>query len=397
MPTLWSEIKFLWKNQFGLDTRPDIPKELTQEDFIQIERAQYRSNTQRIIAFSCFIILLELLNILFVSYTDFHAQYRSEYLFGSWFLLIVMAIYLLLIQIYALRPMEISKRKLLCRSYWAFYMTGVLYICYWDIIEQRAFTNYILLMVVLAIIPLFSKIETFVFIGAGLVAECALWFAAGTIDNGHWTFSLLIAVLGMFISRILHSSFVSVNIAHRQLKRLAETDPLTNLLNRRGFEKKLRHVWPQSVRGESSVMVAVIDIDFFKKFNDKFGHLAGDQCLVKIAQAIALDFKRGTDIVSRFGGEEFIIFAADLSKEKIAEFMRRIVERVENLRIAAGDTTVSPYVTVSIGAISSKLSPRVSFEHLYDWADQELIKAKRSGKNMIYLNGNLVKKVSAPS
>jgi diguanylate cyclase (GGDEF)-like protein len=130
-------------------------------------------------------------------------------------------------------------------------------------------------------------------------------------------------------------------------------------------------------------MVAVVDIDYFKCINDKFGHVAGDKCLTKIAQTIGTDLKRTTDIVSRFGGEEFVIFATKITDEKIIEFMNEIFSRVEGLCIPAGDTSVSPYVTVSIGAVSALADTNLSFEKLYEQADKELLKAKAGGKNML--------------
>lgn len=385
MRILINEIKSLWKNQFALNTPKEISDNLTKDDYIKIEEARCKSNIQRMISMCFVIIIIQTVNLLSAIYTDFHNGFKMEFSVASGLLLLICLLYLIIIKCFHEKAKNITIGKIIYRSFWGFYVIGSLVFCYFDLIERGALTNYVLLMTILSVIPLLNWKEMLSLSGTGLITQCMMVYSAGE----YFQLCITVAILAFVVSHMLYTSFVTVHITHKQLENMAETDSLTNLFNRRGFDKRLSYFWKQSLRNHSKVTVAMIDIDFFKNFNDKFGHAAGDQCLIEIAKSIAKDIKRETDLVARYGGEEFIVFSTDLTDEKTIEFMNRITARVEGLQIAAGHTSVSPYVTVSIGAVSAQAAYTLSFDQLYRQADQELANAKHCGKNAFSFNGTI--------
>lgn len=400
MKTLFNEIKALWENQFMLSTPRGINtnKGFSEEDYADVEAARCKNNVRKIILLAFILLIIEIINTAFLlNYSTIHSAFRMAYLAASGFLSTLCILYLIIIARGVAKSENPKTCKTTYRSFWTFYISGTLIFCLLELTEGMAFTNFVLMMMVIAVIPIFSIREMLAYGGAGLTAEIVFLYFNDRLSPDNIQLAVMIFAVACIVSHIMHTSFFNVNIAHRQLEKMAETDPLTSLLNRRGFEKRLEHTWKHSVRNSSRVMVAMIDIDFFKSLNEKFGHAAGDVYLREVAESISADFKRGTDIAARFGGEEFILFAAGLSDEKIIEFMKKITARVEALRIYAADTSVSEYVTVSIGAVSAQAEPGLTFDRLYQTADRELSKAKLGGKNALSFNGAIYRSEAGAS
>lgn len=169
----------------------------------------------------------------------------------------------------------------------------------------------------------------------------------------------------------------------KRLTALAERDPLTGLLNRRRFDDDCRREWQRAVRSGQPLAVLMIDVDSFKSYNDQHGHLAGDACLKKVADMLLSACKRPGDIVARYGGEEFICLLPETDgkgAEAVAERMRLAVEEAQ---IAHGTSTVSPWVTLSIGAAAHLPLEGGSMLDLIRAADHALYLAKFSGRNQV--------------
>jgi diguanylate cyclase (GGDEF)-like protein len=139
----------------------------------------------------------------------------------------------------------------------------------------------------------------------------------------------------------------------------------------------------------------MLDIDFFKSYNDTYGHPAGDRCIKQIGNVISRTIRRETDINARIGGEEFLIFLQDVSRDDILLLSKRLQRGIESLQIPHANTTISKYVTVSIGAAQIVPSEDNDFNTLYKMADEALYKAKESGRNCIVLE-NVVFAKSSP-
>ncbi len=167
----------------------------------------------------------------------------------------------------------------------------------------------------------------------------------------------------------------------RRLFTQATTDPLTGLLNRAAFEERALAELSRASRTGRSLAIAMLDVDHFKKFNDRFGHLAGDAALTAVARAVARTV-RGIDAAGRYGGEEFIV----LLVEADAEAGVHAVERIRAAVASLGPPRIPIGVTVSAGvAVHSGLFERTSFESLVARADAALYSAKKAGRDRVVL------------
>lgn len=169
---------------------------------------------------------------------------------------------------------------------------------------------------------------------------------------------------------------------NEQLLLLSITDGLTGLLNKRQFNTNFSHEWKRAYRNKSSLSLIFIDIDFFKAYNDTYGHAKGDECLIKVAQAVSETVKRDVDLSARVGGEEFAIILPD-TELKGAQFVAERVRRnVEELAILHDGSPVSDNVTVSVGAASVIPTQKEDTISLIKAADAALYKAKGDGRNV---------------
>ena len=170
---------------------------------------------------------------------------------------------------------------------------------------------------------------------------------------------------------------------NRDLERLSALDTLTQIANRRRFDAVLRQEWRRAVRDEAAVSLLFCDIDYFKRFNDSYGHQAGDDCLVRVAQAMEETLNRPADLVARYGGEEFVALLVDTDVEGARMLAERMRARIEELQIENRDSGVGPMLTVSLGVATCVPNPTLRPEDLMDLADRALYAAKASGRNRV--------------
>ncbi len=176
---------------------------------------------------------------------------------------------------------------------------------------------------------------------------------------------------------------LELSIANQELERLAVMDALTGVANRRMFDNRFDSEWRRAIRGKWPLSLVMVDVDFFKRFNDKAGHLAGDACLRKVAQACASAARRPADLMARYGGEEFVAILPETNlggAMYIGEAMRR---GVEGLHLPHPNSEVSPVVTISVG-VASILPTQDQLdrkEGLLLAADCGLLEAKKEGRN----------------
>lgn len=167
----------------------------------------------------------------------------------------------------------------------------------------------------------------------------------------------------------------------QRLHDLSLTDGLTGLANRRALDQRLRHDLQTATRNQWPVVVLLMDIDFFKKYNDIYGHLAGDECLKKVSAALLSCKKRSTDFVARYGGEEFLVILPDTKPDGAQKVANNILAEVNNLNILHQGSSTASHVTLSIGIASFHQQPDTDSIRLLEQADKALYKAKSSGKN----------------
>ncbi len=173
------------------------------------------------------------------------------------------------------------------------------------------------------------------------------------------------------------------------LESIAYTDELTGIANRRHFNEYLAREWSRAIRDQQPLAILMIDIDYFKKYNDRYGHLAGDSALRRVAQTISAVLKRPSDLAARFGGEEFVIVLPNTDTAGASQIAHRINEAVFQLDIAHHDGVADGVVTVSIGVaamIPSLQGAGQSSQSLLDHADAALYQAKRQGRHGYAVN-----------
>ena len=166
-----------------------------------------------------------------------------------------------------------------------------------------------------------------------------------------------------------------------KLKALSTTDELTKLNNRRSFMQYFDTVWKQNHRLKLPVTVLLLDIDYFKKYNDTLGHLEGDEALKAVALCLKNQIKRETDFVARFGGEEFVCLLPYINKDEAIDYAKTLVQNVENLNLPHPKSEVSQYITISAGLANTIPDSNNSLTQLLDNADKALYSAKASGRN----------------
>ena len=174
-----------------------------------------------------------------------------------------------------------------------------------------------------------------------------------------------------------------VNIKEREekLALISQTDGLTQLSNRKFFDQALQISLANSRRNMTPLTIVMMDIDFFKRVNDKYGHLAGDDCLIKIAKLMQTQFKRQTDVVARYGGEEFIAILYGQSLEEARQQTEKLRSIIENTTIESSENAFS--VTASFGLASLNPPEDAEAQDLIALADALLYKSKDNGRNRI--------------
>lgn len=163
----------------------------------------------------------------------------------------------------------------------------------------------------------------------------------------------------------------------------AEMDPLTKISNSRGMMRRVVSVWPALEEANRAVAVMVIDVDHFKKYNDRFGHPAGDACLCRVADIVRRTIKGKQAFVSRIGGEEFLVFIHGLGEESVYALAEQIRSNVEAAGMPHAEDAKYRNVTVSVGVATDRCSGEISFSGMYRRADRELYRAKNSGRNRV--------------
>jgi diguanylate cyclase (GGDEF)-like protein/PAS domain S-box-containing protein len=171
--------------------------------------------------------------------------------------------------------------------------------------------------------------------------------------------------------------------ANHELHRLATVDGLTQLANRRRFDQYLVQEWRRLARYQAPLSLIMCDVDFFKRYNDTYGHLAGDDCLKQVATAISCSLKRPADLAARYGGEEFAVILPYTDAVGALFLAEEIRARVSALQIPHSNSGVSSYVTMSLGVATAVPLPESAAEQLIAVADEALYCAKDRGRDRV--------------
>ncbi|MGD9559716.1 MAG: diguanylate cyclase, partial [Oscillospiraceae bacterium] len=214
-----------------------------------------------------------------------------------------------------------------------------------------------------------------------------------------WVHNLFIVVYAcaLLLSFTVYSWFVNnfvsrvrerrvrreLSTLNEKLDHMSRHDALTGLLNRHGFQQFMDATWAEHAARANTASVIMIDIDHFKLYNDRFGHLAGDECLHCITEAINTQLTGQDYILARYGGEEFIAVAYGQPHGDMVEHANHLRKKVMDLQLDHPDSETNAYVTISLGVATQNVEDLDSFATLIDWADDCLYYAKRTGRNRI--------------
>jgi|TARA_B110000240_G_C13391391_1_gene406949 diguanylate cyclase (GGDEF)-like protein len=156
---------------------------------------------------------------------------------------------------------------------------------------------------------------------------------------------------------------------------------LTGVANRRAFDERLNHEWNRASRAGSALAVVMIDVDFFKLYNDLYGHSGGDDCLKKVAIALADSLQREYDFFARYGGEEFAAVLPGMEEKVLRQTIQKMCLTIAEVQIPHADSTVAEFVTISLGGATTVPTRESSSSELLAQADAMLYEAKDAGRN----------------
>jgi diguanylate cyclase (GGDEF)-like protein len=190
---------------------------------------------------------------------------------------------------------------------------------------------------------------------------------------------VITSVIGAVVYWDVEKSYRENFLERALIGRLLARDSLTGLMNRRTFDEHLLSVWQQALRDRCSIAVCMIDVDHFKRYNDTFGHQAGDVALRTVAGLIQEFARRPLDLAARYGGEEFAMVFYDLSPANVQDIAERLIKRVQAERINVAKPELGLTISIGVGLISPGVgrSPQGAIQ----LADEALYEAKRAGRN----------------
>ncbi|GEM49145.1 GGDEF domain-containing protein [Deinococcus cellulosilyticus] len=185
--------------------------------------------------------------------------------------------------------------------------------------------------------------------------------------------------------------------ANEQLQELTIRDGLTGIFNRRHFDERLEQEVRRLPRSEKPLGLLLCDIDFFKRYNDHYGHPQGDLCLKQVARLLQDTFRRAGDVVARYGGEEFAVILPNTSLEQLSHLSQRLREQLLQLALPHAFSEVAPHVTLSVGGVQATREDAITAQGLIQAADQAMYCSKHSGRNRGTLRPWVVQEAELPS
>jgi diguanylate cyclase (GGDEF)-like protein len=185
------------------------------------------------------------------------------------------------------------------------------------------------------------------------------------------------------IVRARFKTLITLKSQFDLLRQWVYMDGLTGVHNRRYFDERLAGEWSRAARSGTELSLVLLDVDCFKRYNDLYGHLAGDACLRKVAECRRLPLKRPGDLVARYGGEEFVCLLPDTGLRGALELAQQLGAAVEALDIPHADSAAGPVVTVSLGVCCATHGAHGAADALVSAADAKLYRAKGGGLNRI--------------
>jgi diguanylate cyclase len=191
------------------------------------------------------------------------------------------------------------------------------------------------------------------------------------------------------INKALDLANKELDLANHQLISAANQDGLTNIANRRRFDDYFNQTWRQALREQKILTLLLCDIDYFKLFNDTYGHIEGDRCLQRVAETLETAIERPMDLAARYGGEEFALILPNTDLQGGRVIAEKLLAAIAQLGIAHTSSPISDLVTLSIGVAGLLPTPQITAQTLLSAADVALYEAKKKGRAQIVVNATL--------
>jgi diguanylate cyclase (GGDEF)-like protein/PAS domain S-box-containing protein len=169
--------------------------------------------------------------------------------------------------------------------------------------------------------------------------------------------------------------------ANERLNKLTAIDGLTGIFNRRHFADVLEKEIGRSKRSAEPLSLMLCDVDYFKKYNDTYGHVAGDQCLIEIATTLKNYFNRSEDLVARYGGEEFVVILPNMNSKNALNLANNLVKKIQGEKLPYEASPIGKGVTISVGVVTMHANELSNNSSIIDASDKALYKAKGNGRN----------------
>ncbi len=208
-------------------------------------------------------------------------------------------------------------------------------------------------------------------------AEVALQSILKTVSRDKADLEIILQLTtehGDSIEEVLHNEVI-------EAKSIATIDGLTQIGNRRRLDEYLAQTWAEMARHKDSLAFILCDVDYFKLYNDHYGHQAGDECLRQIAQVLSTSLRRPTDLAARYGGEEFAIILPRTNAQGAVFLCEQIQAAIAKLKVPHEQSLVSKYITLSMGISATVPIATATAESFIATADQALYQAKRQSRN----------------
>ena len=344
---------------------------------------------KRLVVFLPLVILLQIANLFVDAFTAAHPVYRFAYHCASLFLLILTIIsFLLVLYLLTKKRQQIYAYRFFISIFWFLFSVGDLFFVCLDLLESQSLVNWLVLLIVTAVIPLFPFLKALFFFMFDLFVVLAfcLFFPLPV----YLVQQIIFLAIGSFIlSQILYDTHFNTFINRKKLEKLAATDPLTGLLNRRGADQKMKEMLHLCQQEKIELALFIIDIDRFKQYNDTYGHEQGDYCLAEVSRYLKGRLAGLQFVVARYGGEEFLIMASHLTEKASIALGKQIREEIEVMEFTDAVKGISETVTVSLGLTWYAVPLDIAFSTLFQEADTALYQAKGAGRNCLAYNRNI--------
>lgn len=366
----------------------EAKKERNSENPIyrEVEAERIHMNFIRIIPASIALLIVELCGMLWALWSDVEFDYSLGFLISCSIFAVVSTGFIVGVE-YLLKKQKTSSRnlKVIYTTYWILYTIEAMSFAVMEALDRQTINNYVVYVLLMSFLPIISPFTKDLLLIVALYVECcALLFSMASPMR--LTICFALTVIGMVFSIIHFNHYLSISIANKKLEFSANGDLLTSFMNRRGLEKAAPSLRGFCKNNGYNFSLIMMDIDDFKAYNDKYGHIEGDTCIKLVSSCIKDAFSRPTDLCIRYGGEEFLILTAQGDIDRLVEHLSNTLELINEIEL---DQTLET-VSVSTGLyVATKDDENASIEELIAKADKELYNAKKHGKNCVSYQGEI--------